>query len=76
VPDQDRAGLSMIEAALEHKFEVSIPAWPSDVKDVNDAVIRFGVAHTLKQIHDSAERSKIKIEMARKHLQRLINAQS
>ncbi len=73
VPDQDRAGLSIIDAAVEHKFEVSIPEWPEDVKDVNDAVVQFGVAQTLQQIHQSAERSKIKIEMFKKRLQRKIN---
>jgi hypothetical protein len=73
VPDQDRAGLSIIDAAVEHKFEVSIPEWPEDVKDVNDAVVRFGVAETLQQIHQYAERSKIKIEMFKKRLQRKIN---
>ena len=73
VPDQDRAGLSIIDAAVEHKFEVSIPEWPEDVKDVNDAVVRFGVAHTLQQIHQNAERSKIKIEMFKKRLQRKLN---
>jgi len=72
VPDQDRAGLSIIDAAVEHKFEVSIPEWPEDVKDVNDAVVRFGVAETLRQIHQCAERSKIKIEMARKRLVRIV----
>ena len=70
VPDQDRAGLSIIDAAVEHKFEVSIPDWPEDVKDV--AVVRFGVAETLQQIHQSAERSKIKIEMAKKRLMRTV----
>ena len=44
-----------------------------DVKDVNDAVVRFGVAETLKQIHQNAERSKIKIEMFKKRIQRKIN---
>ena len=73
VPDQDRAGLSIIDAAVEHKFEVSIPEWPEDVKDVNDAVVQFGVAHTLQQIHQNAERSKIKIEMFKKRLERKIN---
>ena len=72
VPDQDRAGLSIIDAAVEHKFEVSIPEWPEDVKDVNDAVVRFGVAETLRQIHANAERSKIKIEMAKKRLMRTV----
>jgi len=73
VPDQDRAGLSIIDAAVEHKFEVSIPEWPEGVKDVNDAVVQFGVAHTLQQIHQNAERSKIKIEMFKKRLQRKLN---
>jgi len=73
VPDQDRAGLNIIDAADEHKFEVSIPEWPEDVKDVNDAVVRFGVAEALQQIYNSAERSKIKIEMAKKRLIRSIS---
>ena len=73
VPDQDRAGLGIIDAAVEHKFEVSIPEWPEDIKDVNDAVVRFGVAQTLQQIHQHAQRSKIKIEMAKKRLQRTLN---
>ena len=73
IPDQDRAGLGIIDAAVEHKFEVSIPEWPEDIKDVNDAVVRFGVAQTLQQIHQHAERSKIKIEMAKKRLQRTLN---
>jgi hypothetical protein len=73
VPDQDRAGINMIDAAVEHQFEVSIPEWPQDIKDVNDAVVRFGVAETLQQIHNSAERSKIKIKMAKKRLIRSIS---
>jgi len=70
VPDQDKAGLSIIDAAIEHRFAVSIPKWPNDVKDVNDAVVKYGVASTLLQIHKNAETSKIKIEMYKKRLQR------
>ena len=70
VPDQDKAGLSIIDAAIEHRFAVSIPKWPDDVKDVNDAVVKYGVASTLLQIHKNAETSKIKIEMYKKRLQR------
>ena len=73
VPDQDKAGLSIIDAAIEHRFAVSIPEWPDDVKDVNDAVVKYGVASTLLQIHKNAETSKIKIEMFKKRLQRKIN---
>ena len=73
VPDQDKAGLSIIDAAVEYKFEVSIPDWPEDVKDVNDAVVKYGVVTTLLHIHNNAETSKIKIEMFKKKLQRKLN---
>ena len=72
VPDQDKAGLRLIDRAVENKFEVSIPDWPDDVKDVNDAVVKYGVTSTLLQIHKNAEKSKIKIEMFKKRLQRKI----
>jgi len=70
VPDQDKAGLSIIDAAIEHRFAVSIPEWPDDVKDVNDAVVKYGIVDTLMQIHNNAETSKIKIEMYKIRLQR------
>ena len=73
VPDQDKAGLSIIDAAVEYKFAVSIPEWPEDVKDVNDAVVKYGVVTTLLHIHNNAETSKIKIEMFKKRLQRKLN---
>jgi hypothetical protein len=74
VPDQDKAGLNIIDAAIENRFAVSIPEWPDDVKDVNDAVIKYGIVDTLMQIHRNAETSKIKIEMYKKRLQRKTNA--
>jgi len=73
VPDQDRAGLGIIDVAIENRFAVSMPEWPDDVKDVNDAVVKYGIVDTLMQIHNNAETSKIKIEMFKKRLQRKIN---
>lgn len=72
VPDQDKAGLKLIESALDHGFSVSIPNWPTDIKDVNDAVKRCGQITTLLSILENSERSRIKIEMAVKHLKRKI----
>jgi len=74
VPDQDRAGLGIIDVAIENRFAVSMPEWPDDVKDVNDAVVKYGIVDTLMQIHNNAETSKIKIEMYKKRLQRKTNA--
>lgn len=64
VPDQDRSGLKIIERALSLGYRISLPPWHSDVKDINDAVKRYGVIATLKSIHESATRSKIIIDHA------------
>jgi len=68
VPDQDRAGLELIDRAVELGWSVSIPDWPADVKDVNDAVIKFGKLATLLTIMQSRETSRIKIELRKKQL--------
>jgi hypothetical protein len=68
VPDQDRAGLELIDRAVELGWAVSIPEWPEGVKDVNDAVIRLGKLTTLITILQARESSKIKIELKRKQL--------
>jgi DNA primase len=67
VPDQDQAGLELIDRAVELGWAVSIPDWPSDVKDVNDAVIQLGRLGTLLTIMQARETSKIKIELKRKN---------
>ena len=44
------------------------PNWDDDVKDVNDAVIKYGKLPTLLSILQCATNSKIKIEMKRKKI--------
>lgn len=68
VPDQDKTGLTMCDRALELGYSVSIPNWSADVKDVNDAVVKYGKLTTLLSILQNATTSKIKIEMQRKKL--------
>lgn len=68
VPDQDLAGMKLVDRAIELGWSVSIPTWPAGVKDVNDAVIRLGRLTTLALIIQSRETSKIKIELRRKNL--------
>lgn len=72
VPDHDKAGLKLIESAVHNGFSVSIPKWADDIKDVNDAVKKYGVITTMLSIIESAERSKIKIEMATRQLKKKI----
>ncbi len=68
VPDRDKAGLDICDRALELGYSVSIPNWHPDVKDVNDAVVRYGKLPTILSILQSATMSKIKIEMKRKSI--------
>jgi hypothetical protein len=68
VPDQDEAGMKLVDRAVELGWSVSMPEWPAGVKDVNDAVIRLGRLGTLITIMQSRETSKIKIELRKKQL--------
>lgn len=65
VPDMDKSGLGMIDRALELGFQVSLPNWDSDIKDTNDAVLKYGKLPTLLSILQNATSSKIKIQMMR-----------
>lgn len=68
VPDRDKTGLETCDKALELGYSVSIPNWDEDIKDVNDAVVRYGKLTTLLSILQSATTSKIKIELQRKKI--------
>jgi hypothetical protein len=68
VPDQDEAGMKLVDRAVELGWSVSIPEWPGGVKDVNDAVIHLGKLGTLLTILQAKETSRIKIEMRKKWL--------
>jgi hypothetical protein len=68
VPDQDEAGMKLVDRAIELGWAVSIPEWPKGCKDVNDAVIRLGQLGCLLTILENRETSKIKIEMRKKQL--------
>jgi hypothetical protein len=68
VPDQDEAGMKLVDRAVELGWAVSMPEWPAGVKDVNDAVIRLGKLGTLITIMQAKETSRIKIELRKKQL--------
>lgn len=72
VPDQDTAGVKLIDRAVELGWSVSIPEWPAACKDVNDAVARYGAAATAIAILHNRNSSRIKIELAKKSLVRRI----
>jgi DNA primase len=68
VPDQDLAGMELVDRAVELGWAVSIPDWPEGCKDVNDAVIKLGRLGALLTIMQSRETSRIKIELRKRQL--------
>jgi hypothetical protein len=68
VPDRDKTGFDSCERAIQLGYSVSIPYWDKDVKDVNDAIVKYGRLPTLLSILQSATMSKIKIEIQRKKI--------
>jgi hypothetical protein len=68
VPDQDAAGMKLVDRAMELGWSVSMPDWGDAVKDVNDAVIKYGKLGALLIIMQARERSRIKIELRKKHV--------
>ena len=74
VPDQDEAGMRLVDRAVELGWAVSMPAWPADVRDVNDAVVRWGRLGTLLTIMQARETSRIKIELRKKQLVKRLRA--
>jgi hypothetical protein len=68
VPDYDKTGLEVIDRARELGWTVSLPDWPHDVKDVNDAVIKYTRLGALSLIMQARETSRIKIELSKKHI--------
>jgi DNA primase len=66
IPDRDEAGLKMIEQVLEWGWSVSMPEWDDDIKDVNDAVKRYGKLYVLWTILKSRESMPLKIQLRMK----------
>lgn len=73
VPDQDAAGMRLVDRALELGWAVSMPAWPVDCKDVNDTVKKMGRLATLITIMQARETSRIKIELRKRQIAKTIS---
>ena len=69
VPDNDRAGAVMIKTAIEQGWSVSLPDWGPDVKDVADAVKKYGRIYTIFTILQYREHNQIKITMLKKKIE-------
>jgi hypothetical protein len=66
VPDRDKAGIEMVNAALKYGWSVAFPDWESGIKDTADAVAKYGQLFTMRSILDSVQSSKLKIQLMSK----------
>ena len=66
IPDQDRAGLELFDRAAELDWSVAMPNWEDDVKDVAEAVQRYGKLFVIVDAIKTAQKTSIKINMAKK----------
>jgi hypothetical protein len=66
VPDRDKAGHAMVDAALRYGWSVAFPDWESGIKDVADAVTKYGHTFAMKSILSSTEQFSLKIKLMTK----------
>jgi DNA primase len=72
IPDQDRTGIQNVEKILEYGFNISLPKWNDNVKDVSDAVKEYGKLPTLLSILQTSTMNKIKIKTDLQRIERKI----
>jgi hypothetical protein len=68
IPDQDKAGLNLIDRAEQLGWSVAIPNWEDDVKDVSDATRKYGKIFVAVDAIKSSVSGSIKIAMAKNKL--------
>ena len=71
VPDRDRPGAKMLKAAIDNNWSASLPPWEEDIKDVADAVKRYGRLYVLTTILNYRVSNEIKIQLLKKKLEAL-----
>jgi hypothetical protein len=69
IPDQDEAGLQLIDRAIYYNWSVSFPNWDNDIKDVADAVKKYGRLFVIVDAVKTAQKGEIKIKMYKKQLE-------
>jgi hypothetical protein len=71
VPDRDKPGAVMLKSAIENNWTVSLPPWGDEVKDVADAVKKYGRLYVLATILHYRVSGEIKINLLKKKLESL-----
>lgn len=62
LPDADKAGMQMVNAAVKHGWSVAFPEW-DDCNDASDALKKYGRLFTVRSILNSAVSNPTKIQV-------------
>lgn len=73
VPDRDRPGAMMLKAAIDNGWSASLPPWGDDIKDVAEAVKKYGRLYVLTAILHYRVHGEIKINLLKKKLEAIAN---
>lgn len=69
VPDRDKPGAKILNAAIENGWSASLPPWEDDIKDVADAVKRYGRLYVLTTILHYKISGDLKLNLLKKKLE-------
>jgi hypothetical protein len=69
VPDRDKPGAKMLKTAIDNNWSASLPPWGDDIKDVADAVKKYGRLYVLATILHYKVHGEIKINLLKKKLE-------
>jgi len=67
IPDQDEAGINLIDKAIEYGWNVAFPNWEDDVKDVAEAVQKYGKLFVTVDAIKTAQAGSIKLNLAKQN---------
>lgn len=68
VPDRDQAGAKLLNTAIAQSWSASLPEWDNNIKDVADAVEKYGRIYTLYTILKYRKRGEIALTMMKKSI--------
>lgn len=71
VPDRDRSGADLLQTAIDNNWSASLPPWGDDIKDVADAVKKYGRLYVLNTILHYRVHGEIKIKLIKNKLESL-----
>lgn len=66
IPDQDQAGLALFDRASELNWSVAMPNWDDSVKDVAEAVLKYGKLFVIVDAIKTAQKGAVRINLAKK----------